>query len=159
MSPVVFLFGAGASFGSDTAGMPPLGNQLFACLQQFSPDIWGKIAGDLAEQFRQDFEAEMTQVSPMQLAPLQRAMADYFFRFSPTGANLYLELAQRIAAMPHWSGALCSLNYERLLEKSLLHAGLKPVVGPLPDNEDAAIECCCARNFDQACALNFDQGT
>lgn len=44
--------------------------------------------------------------------------------------------------MPHWSGALCSLNYERLLEKSLLHAGLKPFVGPLPDDDEAAIELC-----------------
>lgn len=142
MSGVVFLFGAGASSGADTVGMPPLGAELFGCLQQFSPATWGNIGSDLAEKFRIDFEAGMMRVPPQQLAPLQRAMADYFFQFLPAESNLYFQLVKRIAATPNWSGALCSLNYERLLEISLLHAGLQPIIGPMLVDHSSSIELC-----------------
>jgi hypothetical protein len=132
-----FLFGAGASYGSDVGGTPPLGPGLFDELTRFNPDGWGTIRGTLAATFRADFEEAMKSVSEHALAPLQRAMAAYFFQFQPRRTNLYFELAQR-AARAKWRGAFGTLNYERLLEMSLLAAGLKPTVG---DNT-AQIEIC-----------------
>jgi hypothetical protein len=58
---------------------------------------------------------------------LQRAMAAYFFNFVPDSGNLYFQLAERIHVR-RWQGAIGTLNYERLLELSLLHAGIRPVV-------------------------------
>ena len=124
----VFLFGAGASYGSDAHGTPPLSIGLFDGLRQFNPHGWGAIQGDLASRFRQDFEEAMTAVAPHALAPLQRAMAAYFFGFRPRPPSLYLELARRITR-GDWSGAACSLNYERLFELSLLPNGIQPFVG------------------------------
>lgn len=125
----VFLFGAGASYGSDMERTPPLGTRLFDELRGFCPDTWGTITGTLADRFRGDFEEAMKAVAPQRLAPLQRAMAAYFFEFRPLPTSLYLDLAQRIARDYRWSGAACTLNYERLLELSLLKAGVRPYVG------------------------------
>ena len=91
----VFLFGAGASYGSDTQGTPPLGADLFEELRRFNPDAWGSISGDLAERFRSDFEEGMKSVPSRALAPLQRAMAAYFFDFKPRTSSLYVELVRR----------------------------------------------------------------
>src|SRR5437867_895964 len=128
----LFLFGAGASFGSDTSGTPPLGLRLFDELRKFNPDGWGRVAGDLAAAFRNDFEEGMKQVDPAALAPLQRAMAAYFFAFQPRLSNLYVRLAERIAARD-WGGSVCSLNYDRLLEIALGARNLRPVIGQTTD--------------------------
>lgn len=122
------MFGAGASFGSDTSVTPPLGADLFDHLQRFNPDGWGTITGDLASSFREDFEEAIKRVNPAALGPLQRAMAAYFFEFRPRTSNVYVSLARRIA-QTRWDGAACTLNYERLLEISLLAGGVQPVVG------------------------------
>ena len=74
-SPLI-LFGAGASYGSDTSDTPPLGASLFAALQQFNPDAWGAIKGAAGEVFRSDFEEGMRQLGEANshaLPPLQRA--------------------------------------------------------------------------------------
>jgi len=129
----VLLLGAGASYGSDAGNTPPLGAELFDELQRFNPEAWGTITGDLADHFRRDFEEAMKTVAPHNIAPLQRAMAAYFFEFMPLRMNLYFELAHRIARTEGWSGAACTLNYERLLELSLLGAGVQPYCGePTP---------------------------
>jgi len=127
----VLLLGAGASFGSDTGGTPPLGPNLFAELSAFNPSGWGRVPAEFAARFRADFETAMTELGnahPHSVPPLQRAMAAYFFNFLPRKSSLYVELARRIGAA-HWSGAVCSLNYERLFELSVVSAGLRPVVG------------------------------
>lgn len=126
----VILFGAGASFGSDRSGMPPLGAALFDALRQFNPDGWGQVEERLASTFRSDFEGGMVALSnsnQFALPVLQRAMAAFFYRFAPTTENLYVQLANRIRATA-WVGSLATLNYERLLEVSLLHVGIQPVV-------------------------------
>ena len=52
-------------------------------------------------------------------------MALYFFNFHPNQiSNLYVKLAKRIAEK-NWNGAFATLNYELMLERSLLYAGLK----------------------------------
>lgn len=137
----VFLFGAGASFGSDTTNVPPLGSGLFGELQRFNPDVWGTIAGSLAMEFKRDFEAAMQSVPPHSLAPLQRAMAAYFFEYRVLPSNLYIALATRIGRLNNWSGATCTLNYERLLEQALIAAGQRPFVGNAPP-ESRSIEIC-----------------
>ena len=125
----VFLFGAGASYGSDASGTPPLGAGLFDELCRFNPKGWGSLPTELANQFRADFELAMRLVAPTAVAPLQREMAAYFFEFKPSTSNLYFRLARRIAETAGWSGAACTLNYDRLLEMSLFMAGIQPVVG------------------------------
>ncbi len=144
---VVFLFGAGASYGSDTQSTPPLGGGLFDELRRFNTDAWGTITGNLADEFRRDFEEAMKTVAPYALAPLQRAMAAYFFEFTPRNSSLYFELARRIAGARDWSGAACTLNYERLLELSLIAAGVHPFVGQppavLPNMELCLPHGCC----------------
>ena len=142
MGDLIF-FGAGASFGSEPSGMPPLGAALFDSLRQFNPDGWGKIIDPLAKKFRADFEAGMVELStsqPHALPPLQRAMAAFFFGFAPTGRSLYVELAQRIRTRS-WTGALATLNYERLLELALSRVGMQAVVNMTPRSK-AQIELC-----------------
>jgi hypothetical protein len=139
----VLLLGAGASFGSDTAAVPPLGGQLFDALRRFNPTGWGTVPSEFARKFRGDFEAaiaEFGSTHPHALPPLQRAMAAFFFDLVPRASNLYVRLAKRIATA-HWPGAICTLNYERLLELSVGAAGLHPVVGKR-DNGGPCVELC-----------------
>lgn len=138
-----FLFGAGASYGSDSTGTPPLGDDLFDALQAFNPDGWGALSPDLAGAFHGDFEAGMRHLSDLQshaMPPLQRAMAAYFFNFLPRSSNLYVAIANRIR-QGHWDGALATLNYDRFLELSLGHVGLQPVVNTELQN-DNNVEIC-----------------
>ncbi len=127
----VILLGAGASYGSDTANTPPLGDDLFRALRTFNPPGWGTLPADMADRFAGDFEAGMTAVAehnPHALPPLQRAMAAYFFNFVPRVSNLYVKLADRMR-QSGWVGAVCTLNYERLIELCFGHVGLRPVLG------------------------------
>lgn len=64
---------------------------------------------------------------------LQRAMAAYFFNFTPSPNNLYRRLATCIKNSK-WDGACATLNYERMLELSLGSVGIRPVVGRGPQN-------------------------
>ncbi len=59
----VILFGAGASYGSERIGMPPLGANLFEALRRFNPSGWGSIGEPFATKFREDFEAGMVAFS------------------------------------------------------------------------------------------------
>ncbi len=139
----VILFGAGASYGAERFGMPPLGKALFESLRQFDPNGWGQIQEPLASKFCSDFERGMVALSssnPFLLPVLQRSMAAFFFRFIPTAENLYIKLAKRIQAS-NWRGSLATLNYERLLEISFIHVGLQPVLNAVASN-NGDIELC-----------------
>jgi hypothetical protein len=127
----LIVFGAGASFGSDTLGTPPLSNKLIDLLIPFNPDGWGRLSNEFIESFRDDFEQTMVQLSrqhPHSLPPLQRAMAAFFYQFHPGPNNLYRKLALKIRESS-WRGILVSLNYERLLELSLISEGISPICG------------------------------
>lgn len=131
MTKYLILFGAGASFGSDTSGTPPLGGDLFEALASFNPFGWGRITSDQAGLFREDFETGMETLSlknPHAMPPLQRAMAAFFFNFIPKSSNLYIKLAGKMKSQ-NWEGATATLNYERLLELSLSFSEIRPVVG------------------------------
>lgn len=141
MTKNIILFGAGASTGSDSFGTPPLGNGLLSALQQFEPNIWNQISLNLISQLTDDFEKGMEKISndhSTALAPLQRSMANYFFRFSPNKNNLYLKLATKLINKD-WDGAFVTLNYERLLEKSMLSNSIALSVG---SSGESQIEIC-----------------
>lgn len=138
MPQSVFLFGAGASYGSDDIQKtPPVGSKLFDALCAFDPSGWGSIPSNLTMSFRTNFEDGMKLVNPHALGPLQRAMAAYFFEFVPSLSNLYYKLALRVADSPGWSGAACTLNYERLLELSLGYVGIEAT-----PSREATFEIC-----------------
>jgi hypothetical protein len=41
MAKYLIIYGAGASFGSDTTDIPPLGPNLYEALARFNPGGWG----------------------------------------------------------------------------------------------------------------------
>jgi len=125
----LIVFGAGASFGSDTSGTPPISNKLIDSLISFNPEGWGRLPGEFIELFRGDFEQTMVQLSshyPHSLPPLQRVMAAFFFQFHPGPNNLYKKIATKIRELS-WKGILVSFNYDRLLELSLILEGITPI--------------------------------
>ena len=129
MRSKVVVFGAGASFGSDTSETPPLGCNLFDQLAAFDTRGWGSLPNNLANIFRGDFEEGMKQVwqhNAYIVPVLQRMMAEFFFNFVPRDTNLYVSFARSLKNDPS-SVSLVTFNYERLLELSLSHCGLQPV--------------------------------
>jgi hypothetical protein len=126
----LLLLGAGASFGSAKTGIPPMGADLLDHLRRFNPPGWGALDSNLASEFREDFERGMTLLAKNNshaMPILQRAMAAFFFNFELTSDSLYIRLASKIRSRS-WQGAFITLNYERLLELSLLSQGIKYVV-------------------------------
>ena len=143
MATKLIIFGAGASFGSDTTGTPPIGKDLFDALCNYNPEGWGKIDNEFHTIFREDFEAGIKLITERHshyLPPLQRAMAAFFFNFFPRLNNKYVILANRLK-QSIWDGALATLNYERLLELSLKSSGMQPVVGKKAESK-GEIELC-----------------
>lgn len=139
----LIIFSAGASFGSESSGTPPLGMDLFDALCHFNSDGWGNIDIEFLEIFRKDFEAGIRSLSETHshsLPPLQRSMAAFFFNFIPGSTSLYIKLAERIKHNK-WKGSLATLNYERLLELSLISSSIQPIVGRMPELENE-IEIC-----------------
>jgi len=83
----------------------------------------------------------MARQFPHALPPLQRAMAAFFFNFTPQPTNLYRSIAKALKRRK-WEGAFITLNYERLLELSLLSEGIQPCIGSPQPGDDKAIEIC-----------------
>lgn len=152
MGTPLILFGAGASFGSDTEGTPPLGSNLFKALAEFNRETWGQVSSPEATAFKRDFERGMSAYTKSHgndgtVDRLQRAMAAYFFNFRPRTASLYRKLAKWIR-QTSWNGAVISLNYERLLELSLRDVGLNVIVeGPFPDFIELCLPHGCCHLF------------
>lgn len=133
-SPVksLVLFGAGASFGADNSPGaptgPPLGKDLFAALVNDACPTWRSVPESFIPMFEKGFEYGMKALleDPEQMAfQLRRdlELAVYFARFRPRfDTSLYGRFAAAVAAArkQSWSGALATLNYERLLEECLL---------------------------------------
>ena len=77
---------------------------------------------------------------PDLLPPLQRAMAQFFFRYTPGRDNLYRDLGRRMGEAA-WNGVLVTLNYERLLQLSLEAEGVQPIIGS-SGHAGSAVEVC-----------------
>ena len=113
----IVFFGAGASYGSSNASTPPLGPDLFPALQRHDPSSWGRLATPWPAEFSVDFEKAMATFIAVGLfaAPLQWAMADFFFKKFPIDeTNLYIRLLQDIAHSQQ-DVALVTINYDTLL--------------------------------------------
>jgi len=121
---IVFLFGAGASFGSGNVHPinPPLGNSLFYSLKKLFPGTWGQIPDELSTKFESDFEKgmhELIEKHSFAIAPLMQHMGIFFSRFNlyTDKHNYYKSLASHIKNESLLSETIfSSLNYECLLE-------------------------------------------
>lgn len=80
----MIIFGAGASFGSDSANTPPIGGKLFENLQKFDPLNWGKLNKNISVIFKSDFELGMQKaIDDIEInsALLHKKLAQYLFEF------------------------------------------------------------------------------
>jgi hypothetical protein len=127
---IAILFGAGASYGAGSIlpERPPLGNQLFLELQRIYPNTWGVISGDLKDSFVENFELGMKNIwddYSHSVPQLMQNMSEYFIQFrAVNNSSLYCELIKKIASMQRLeSVSFTSLNYDIILELSLVHNG------------------------------------
>lgn len=139
----VFLFGAGASFGSDgrylseRGLLPPLGNALYPFLRD-APELkyWKEVPPEILKMFSSGpFEAAMSALDECEDGAQKSLWRDlelslFFSRYRPLPSNLYWRLAHKIAKRMEvgWSGAAITLNYERLLEESCMRNSVFTVV-------------------------------
>lgn len=127
---IVFLFGAGASYGcgGTRPERPPLGFQLFNILRQNYPASWGALPEDVSKVFDVDFEQGMQLIYERfggAIPALMREMAVYFIQFRPVKrATLYDHLIRDLENLGALSKTIFStLNYECILEFSLVEQG------------------------------------
>ena len=122
----VFLFGAGASYGSVDCRphLPPLGTQLFDVLEGLGGTT-SSLSEDQKFAFKQKFEpamADLYATSSRKAYALLREMGSYFSEFKPGNKNLYIDLISHLLV----SGArftLATTNYDLLIEQSIQAVG------------------------------------
>ena len=126
---LLFLFGAGASYGAGGTlpEQPPLGTQLFDVLERQFPSTWGRLPGDVAAQFRNNFEMGMRVVYDsfgMAVPQLMRDMAIFFIQFRPyLRRTLYCRLIDDLRKTDKLNESIFStLNYDCVLEFSMSEA-------------------------------------
>src|SRR2546428_805757 len=125
---MMLLFGAGASFGNPdcTPPPPPLGANLLAALQARG-GVAATIRGDLAERFKDNFEAgmlEFFQTRNAEVTPLLREMAAFFVQFEPGPTNYYRILVDE-ARKAHSDIVFATTNYDLLIELSICQSGAR----------------------------------
>jgi hypothetical protein len=129
----VILFGAGASYGSESVYPypPPLGAGLFDELQKHYPKVWGTIPASDRTKFVPNFELGMKEVwdSSSHVAPvLMRCLADYFARFRAGQSNVYARLLECLQYYGALEGTVfSSLNYECVLETAARNYGISRI--------------------------------
>ena len=127
----IFIFGAGASYGSDAnkSLVPPLAADLFNFLAKKYSDISNNpVVMALASEFSKDFEQGLLKLyenQPHFWSILQRCMAHFFFQYGTIiqiqYSNLYYKLVHEIIRSDK-DISLATLNYERMLEHSINEA-------------------------------------
>lgn len=135
----IFLFGAGASFGSGPCAphSPPLGSQLFPALQE-AGGVAAIVSPDLASVFIRDFEEGMDRFWAERNADttqLLREMARFFAPFEPLPGNLYIELIRMLGGMRK-KAVMVTTNYDLLIEHAVIQSGLLVTYGGLPAAEN-----------------------
>src|SRR2546422_9246036 len=126
--PLVFLLGAGASFGAIDVSPypPPLGTNLYDRLAKEFPNTWGRFAYR-AEEFRRDFEMAMEHClgdKPAGAIFELNDMARYFAQFDPGGSDLYSDLLRALEVRALIARSVfCTLNYECMFEKAAPRLG------------------------------------
>lgn len=142
---LVFLFGAGASFGAGgiRPERPPLGSQLFRQLSEVYPGTWGSLPENVVSAFEEgNFENGMGLIHEQfgkAIPELMQEMAIYFIQFRPaTGSSLYCRLlADLIESEALHRALFATLNYDCVLEFSLLSRDLS--IDYFGDENDPAI--------------------
>jgi hypothetical protein len=141
---IVFLFGAGASYGSGECfpDRPPLGKDLFPELLSRG-GIAATIDSELRHLFEENFEVGMRRfivTRNVDVATVLREMSEYFVPFTPGPNNLYRKLVDKLVRQqdklteqPRHRILLATTNYELLLERAILQSGCN-LVYPMPDN-------------------------
>lgn len=119
---VVFLFGAGASYGSGDCKphSPPLGARLFDELEKQGGAFFN-ISESIKTNFRENgFEAGMSSVPNHStlINALQREVAIYLSTFAAPPHNAYSRLFRRLKTVMS-SMVVATLNYDLLIEGSL----------------------------------------
>ena len=126
----VILFGAGASYGSESVHPypPPLTAGLFDELQKHYPKAWGTIPASDRAKFVPNFELGMKEIwdSGSHAAPvLMRCLADYFARFRTGHSNVYARFLEHLQYYRALEGTVfSSLNYECVLETAARNYGI-----------------------------------
>jgi hypothetical protein len=133
-SPLIFLFGAGASFGALHVApcCPPLGSDLYDRLASEFPKTWGAASqfASLAHEFAHDFEKTLEDYCVLNgtsaaVTPLID-MARYFAKFKPCGNDLYSDLLKEICARDLVQRTVfASINYECIFEIAAQRLGLR----------------------------------
>jgi hypothetical protein len=124
---VLFLFGAGASYGSVDCvpEPPPLGKDLFLKLVK-AGGIARTVKSPMRELFIKDFEKGMAAFFDernVDVNPFLRDMALYFLPFAPGPRNTYVKLFSAIAKGAH-TVVVATTNYEMLIEQAIQVCGL-----------------------------------
>ncbi len=130
---LVFLFGAGASYGAGDIipEPPPLGKDLYQTLAAEFPGSWGGLPKALRREFMSDFERGMAILYAhysMAVSRLMRELAAYLVQFRPhSGRSLYCELLRKLQSLSLLdSTVLSSLNYDCALDFSMARQALVP---------------------------------
>lgn len=130
----IFLFGAGASYGSGPCHpySPPLGANLFPELKAA-----GGIAATLDDDFANafvDFEAGMDRFweeRNTDTTELLRDMARYFVQFEPLAGNSYLKLMTILGGTKK-KAVMVTTNYDLMIEHAINKAGCFVTYGGFP---------------------------
>jgi len=132
-APLLFLFGAGASFGAGRVSPypPPLGCDLYDKLAEAFPRTWGAESRFAARaiDFRRDFEATMERCLEGNVTSAVSElldMAKYFAQFEPGGDDLYSALLRELLARSLIAQTVFgSLNYECVFETAAIRLGAR----------------------------------
>ncbi|WP_193130200.1 SIR2 family protein [Enterobacter hormaechei] len=122
---ILFLFGAGASFGSGPChpSNPPLGKDLLLEMRN-EGGVAGTIHGDLLEAFVQDPEKGMVKFFEERngdTTPLLKQMSAFLAKYSISEGNLYIELINIIKKRK--SITFATTNYDLLIEQAISYTG------------------------------------
>lgn len=131
----LFLFGAGASFGSGPClpTTPPLGGALFDELRK-GGGVAARVSEDLAELFRRDFETGMDRFwrdHNTWTSELLRDMARFFAVFEPSEGNSYMALIAALGGTRK-KAVFATTNYDLLIEHAIVRSGFLISYGGLP---------------------------
>ncbi len=141
----LFLFGAGASYGSNDVNpySPPLGNDLFHKLNEFEPHHWGRFPSEIVDLFNLNFERGMGEIwdkYSTHTADLMQSLGRYFSNFTVGSENLYYRLISSLKKTGKDKECLFStINYDCLIEDASIKNGYKIDYNPKFNQNSQAI--------------------
>ena len=124
----LFLFGAGASYGSGPCHptQPPLGRDLFRALRS-EGGLAARLDQSFASKFEQDFETGMDYLRKKRsdlMTAFLLDMARFFAPFTPLPGNNYIKLLE-VLGTARAQSVMVTLNYELLIEIAICLCGAR----------------------------------